>query len=309
MPYAMDEVFDVVIIGAGAAGLTAGMYAARARMKTLILNEGTVGGQMVLTEEIANYPGVPATKGYLLANTMKQQAKSFGCKIKSNVRIAGYSLEGEIKEVVLKDGQRFQGRSVILAPGGRPRSLNIEGEERYKGNGISYCATCDGDFFTDKKVVVVGGGNSALEEAVALTKYATQVTIVHQFDHFQAFEHAIDEAKANPKIDFIMESELRGFYGNGVLQKVKVEHLPTGETSELKTDGTFIFIGYQPNTERFAELVELNDRGEIVVDAAMKTNVPGVFAAGDCINKRYRQVTTAVAEGTIAALTAVEYLR
>ncbi|MCB0637043.1 MAG: FAD-dependent oxidoreductase [Lewinella sp.] len=305
----MDEVFDVVIIGAGAAGLTAGMYAARARMKTLILNEGTVGGQMVLTEEIANYPGVPATKGYLLANTMKQQAKSFGCKIKSNVRIAGYSLEGEIKEVVLKDGQRFQGRSVILAPGGRPRSLNIEGEERYKGNGISYCATCDGDFFTDKKVVVVGGGNSALEEAVALTKYATQVTIVHQFDHFQAFEHAIDEAKANPKIDFIMESELRGFYGNGVLQKVKVEHLPTGETSELKTDGTFIFIGYQPNTERFAELVELNDRGEIVVDAAMKTNVPGVFAAGDCINKRYRQVTTAVAEGTIAALTAVEYLR
>lgn len=305
----MDEVFDVMILGAGAAGLTAGIYASRAKMKTLILNEGTIGGQMVLTEEIANYPGVPTTKGYMLANTMKQQAKSFGAKIKSNVSITDYQFEGEIKEVFLKDGRSFKGRSVILTPGGRPRSLNIEGEDQYKGNGISYCATCDGDFFTDKEVVVVGGGNSALEEAVALTKYATKVTVVHQFDEFQAFEHAILEAKANPKIHFIMESELRGFYGNGVLEKVKIEHLPTGETNELQTDGTFIFIGYQPNTEKFTNLVELNERGEIVVDPTMKTNVPGVFAAGDCINKRYRQVTTAVAEGTIAALSASEFLK
>lgn len=304
----MDEIFDVIIIGAGAAGLTAGIYTSRAKRSTLILNEGAVGGQMVLTEEIANYPGVHSIKGYMLANIMKEQAKSFGCKIKSNIKITGYRLEGDIKEVTLADGRLFRGRSVILTPGGRPRSLNIEGEDRFRGTGISYCATCDGDFFTGKEVVVVGGGNSALEEAVALTKYATKVTIVHQFDHFQAFEHAIREAKNNPKIRFIMESELRGFYGNGQLEKVTVEHLPTGNLTEIRTDGTFIFIGYQPNTESLAGVVGLNGRNEIVVDAAMKTNVTGVFAAGDCINKRYRQVTTAVAEGTIAALSANEFL-
>lgn len=305
----MSEVFDTIVIGAGAAGLTAGIYSSRAKLSTLILNEGAVGGQMVLTEEIANYPGVPTTKGYMLANNMKIQAKSFGCKIKSNVKIARYDFEGDVKTIELEDGRSFQGRSVILTPGGRPRSLNIEGEEQFKGKGISYCATCDGDFFTDKEVVVVGGGNSALEEAVALTRFATKVTIVHQFDQFQAFRHAVEEAEKNSKINFVMESELRGFYGNGSLQKVSIEHLPTGELSELKTDGTFIFIGYQPNTEDLKNVVNLNDRNEIVVDADMKTNIPGVFAAGDCINKRYRQVTTAVADGTIAALSASEYLR
>ena len=305
----MDEIFDVIIVGAGAAGLTAGIYASRAKLSTLILNEGAVGGQMVLTEEIANYPGVETVKGYELANTMKNQAKSFGCKIKSNIKISRYGFEGEIKEIELEDGRLFKGKSVILTPGGRPRSLNLEGETEFKGRGISYCATCDGDFFAGKEVVVVGGGNSALEEAVALTKYATKVTIVHQFNHFQAFEHAIQEASKNPKIEFVMESELRGFYGNGQLEKVVIEHLPTGKRTELKTDGTFIFVGYQPNTESLANLIQLNNRNEIVVDREMKTNIKGVFAAGDCINKRYRQVTTAVAEGTIAALSASEYLR
>lgn len=305
----MEDVFDVMVIGAGAAGLTAGIYASRAKLSTLILNEGAVGGQMVLTEEIANYPGVPATKGYVLANTMKQQAKSFGCKIKSNIKIARYQFEGKVKTVELEDGRSFRAKTVILTPGGRPRSLNVEGEEQFKGKGISYCATCDGDFFTGKEVVVVGGGNSALEEAVALTQYATKVTIVHQFDHFQAFKHAVEEAQGNPKINFIMDSELRGFSGNGVLQKVEIEHLPTGKKSELKTDGTFIFVGYQPNTENLKGVIQLNERNEIAVDAAMKTNVDGIFAAGDCIAKRYRQVTTAVAEGTVAALSAAEYLR
>jgi thioredoxin reductase (NADPH) len=305
----MDEVFDVIIIGAGAAGLTAGIYTSRAKLSTLILNEGAVGGQMVLTEEIANYPGVESVKGYELANTMKNQAKNFGCKIKSNIKISKYKFEGDVKEIELTDGRSFKGKAIILTPGGRPRSLNLEGEDEYKGKGISYCATCDGDFFTGKEVVVVGGGNSALEEAVALTKYATKVTIVHQFDHFQAFEHAIQEAAKNPKIEFIMESELRGFYGNGQLEKVVIEHLPTGNKTEMKTDGTFIFVGYQPNTESLVDLVQLNNRNEILVDSEMKTSIKGVFAAGDCINKRYRQVTTAVAEGTIAALSVSEYLR
>ncbi len=305
----MDEIFDTIIIGGGAAGLTAGIYSSRAKLSTLILNEGAVGGQMVLTEEIANYPGVPVTKGYMLANSMKQQAKSFGCKIKSNIKITEYSLEGDVKKVTLEDGRTFSGRSVILAPGGKPRPLNIEGEERFKGIGISYCATCDGDFFTGKEVIVVGGGNSALEEAVALTNFATKVTIVHQFDHFQAFKHAVEEAKKNPKIEFIMESELRGFYGSETLEKVTIEHLPTGKISEMKTDGTFIFVGYQPNTKAFESIIELNERNEFVVDSEMKTNLKGVFAAGDCIAKKYRQVTTAVADGTIAALSAAEYLR
>lgn len=305
----MEDIFDVIIIGAGAAGLTAGIYTSRAKLSTLILNEGAVGGQMVLTEEIANYPGVESIKGYELANIMKNQAKRFGCKIKSNIKISKYKFGGDIKEIELIDGRSFKSKTIILTPGGRPRLLNIEGEDQFKGKGISYCATCDGDFFTGKEVVVVGGGNSALEEAVALTKFATKVTIVHQFAQFQAFEHAIQEASRNPKIDFVMESELRGFYGHEQLQKVTIEHLPTGKLSEQKTDGTFIFVGYQPNTESLAGIVELNDRNEIIVDSEMKTNLKGVFAAGDCINKRYRQVTTAVAEGTIAALSASEYLR
>jgi len=304
-----EEVFDVIIVGAGAAGLTAGIYSARAKLSTLILNEGAIGGQMVLTEEIANYPGVEATKGYMLANTMKMQAKQFGCRIKSGLHIKSYELEGKIKRFELEDGRTFSSRSVILTPGGRPRSLNIPGEEKFKGTGVSYCATCDGEFFTGKEVIVVGGGNSALEEAVALTSYATKVTIVHQFDHFQAFKHAVEQAEKNPKISFIMESELRSFRGEGVLQEVTIEHLPTGKTHAMKIDGVFIFAGYIPNTEELVGFVPLNDRKEIVVDAALKTNIPGVFAAGDCIAKKYRQVTTAVADGTIASLSAAEYLR
>jgi thioredoxin reductase (NADPH) len=305
----MEEPFDVIIIGAGAAGLSAGIYASRAKLSTLILNEGSVGGQMVLTNEIANYPGVETTSGYMLAATMKKQAKTFGCKIKSNIRIAEYDLNGTEKRIRLEDGRAFRSRSVILAPGGKPRPLNIPGEETYKGTGISYCATCDGDFFTGKEIAVVGGGNSALEEAVTLTNFASKVTVVHQFDHFQAFQHAIDEARRNPRIDFIMESELREFTGNGVLEEVSVEHLPTGNRSRLKVDGVFIFVGYMPNTASLKGIVALNDRQEIVVNERMETSIPGVFAAGDCIPKRYRQVTTAVADGTVAALSVSEFLR
>jgi thioredoxin reductase (NADPH) len=305
----MDQLYDVIIVGGGAAGLTAGIYSSRARLSTLILNEGAVGGQMVLTDEIANYPGVEKTNGYLLADTMKNQAKQFGCTIKSNIRIQSYFLQGETKRVVLEDGREFRSRSVILSPGGKPRSLHLPGEERFKGSGISYCATCDGEFFTGKRVIVVGGGNSALEEAVALTSHAEKVTIVHQFDHFQAFQHAVDQAEVNPKIEFIMESELRSFSGNGVLQEVTMEHLPTGKITSMNIDGVFIFVGYTPNTSGLEGLVMLNERNEIVVDADMKTSLPGVFAAGDCITKRYRQVTTAVADGTIASLSAAEYLR
>lgn len=300
--------YDTIVIGAGPAGLTAGIYLSRARLKTLILSEGVVGGQMVLTHEIANYPGVESISGYQLANIMKRQAKSFGCEIKSNIKIEDIRLEGDLKRAALSDGSTYTADSIILTSGGRSRTLGVPGEEKFKGRGISYCATCDGDFFTDKEIVVVGGGNSALEEAVSLTKYATKVTVVHQFDHFQAFEHAIAEAKANPKISFRMESVVTAFYGDEKLESVDIKSLRTGESENFKTDGTFIFIGYVPNTEFLKDKVEMNRWGEIVTGSDMSTNIPGVFAAGDSTAKRFRQVTTAVGDGTIAALVASNYL-
>ena len=296
------------VIGAGPAGLTAGIYLSRARVKTLVLNEGTVGGQMVLTHEIANYPGVDSISGYQLSMIMRNQAKKFGCDIKSNINIETLTLEGDIKEVVLTDGTRYTADAVILSPGGRSRTLGVPGENMLKGKGISYCATCDGDFFTDKEIMVVGGGNSALEEAVSLTKYASKVTIVHQFDHFQAFEFAIEEARNHPKIDFLMETTISAFHGNEKLEGVEITDLKTGKTRNHPIDGVFIFIGYVPNTESLEGKTELNKWKEIVVDTDMQTNVKGVFAAGDSIVKKYRQVTTAVADGTIAALAASKYI-
>jgi thioredoxin reductase (NADPH) len=300
--------FDTIVIGAGPAGLTAGIYLSRARLKTLILNEGTVGGQMVLTHEIANYPGVESISGYQLANIMKKQAKNFGCNIIANIVIENIEIEGEVKSVTLSDGRSFTAESVILTPGGRSRTLGMPGEDIFKGKGISYCATCDGDFFTDKEIVVVGGGNSALEEAVSLTKYASKVTIVHQFDHFQAFEFAIEEARNHPKINFIMESTITSFYGSENLGSVDIKNLKTGLTTNFKTDGVFIFIGYIPNIEFISGLIEMNKWGEILVKPDMSTNIEGVYAAGDSIAKRYRQVTTAVADGTVAALAASNFV-
>ena len=304
----MEKIYDVIVLGGGAAGLTAGIYSSRAKLSTLILNEGAIGGQMVLTNEIANYPGVEITPGYMLANTMKMQAKQFGAVIKSNLKVKKYNLSERIKTIELEDGRVFYGKTTILAPGGKPRPLNIPGETEFKGSGISYCATCDGDFFNDKEFVVIGGGNSALEEAVSLTKYASKVTIIHQFDHFQAFAHAVDEAKANPKIEMIMETEPREFIGNEKLSSIVLEHLPTKKMYKFKTDGAFIFIGYVPGTENLPKEIKLNSRGEIITDLEMRTNIEGVFAAGDCIEKRFRQVTTAVADGTIAALSAAEFI-
>jgi len=300
--------FDAIVIGGGPAGMTAGIYLSRARLKTLIISDGVLGGQMVLTHEIANYPGVERISGYQLSNIMKKQAKFFGCEIRGNVTVEGLNLNGEVKEVSLSDGITYTADVVILTPGGRSRKLNIEGETQLKGRGISYCATCDGDFFTGREIFVVGGGNSALEEAVSLTKYASRVTIVHQFDHFQAFNYAVEEAKANPKISFIMESLIDKFFGDEKLESVNIKNLKTGEIQNFKTDGVFIFIGYVPNTEFLNGKIIMNKWNEVVVDGDMATSVPGVFAAGDCIAKRYRQVTTAVGDATVAALAASNYI-
>jgi thioredoxin reductase (NADPH) len=304
----MENKFDVIVIGGGPAGLTAGIYLSRAKQKTLILNEGTAGGQMVLTHEIANYPGVENISGYQLSSIMRKQAESFGCKVRANVKITSLNLTDNEKSVEINGKETFFADVVILATGGRSRTIGAPGEDKFKGMGISYCATCDGDFFQDKNIIVVGGGNSALEEAVSLTKYASSVTVVHQFDHFQAFESAIHEAKENPKISFIMESEIQEFIGEQTLQKVVIKNMRTGEFSEKEIDGVFILIGYIPSTEKVKGIIELNQRNEIITDENLATNIPGVFAAGDSRAKRYRQITTAVNDGTISALSAIEYI-
>jgi thioredoxin reductase (NADPH) len=228
--------------------------------------------------------------------------------IKSNVRITNLELNSEVKRIEVNNKDIYTADAVIISTGGRSRPLNVPGEDEFKGKGISYCATCDGDFFQDKNIIVVGGGNSALEEAVSLTKYASSVTVVHQFDNFQAFPHAVEEAEKNSKIKFIMESKIIEFIGEEKLEKVLIQNQSTKEIIEMNIDGVFIFIGYMPNTEKFIDKIELNKWGEIVTKANLETSISGVFAAGDSIQKRYRQITTAVADGTIAALGAIEYL-
>ncbi|HBF87016.1 MAG TPA: pyridine nucleotide-disulfide oxidoreductase [Bacteroidales bacterium] len=300
--------YDVIIIGGGPAGLTAGIYTSRSKLKTLILDQGMPGGQLILTHEIANYPGAESLSGYMLASKMLQQAKSFGCEVKSNAKIKDLHLQGSIKKISLENGDVFESKSIIIATGGISREIGASNEKELKGRGVSYCATCDGDFFQDKNIIAVGGGNSALEEAVSLTKYASSVTIVHMLDNFQAFDYAVKEAKENPKINFVMESRITKFIGNERLEAVEIEHIPTGEKREQKIDGVFVFIGYVPNTKFLEGKVALNERGEIKVTRDLETNIEGVFAAGDSIEKKYRQVTIATGEGTIAALSAAEFV-
>ena len=250
--------YDVIVLGGGSSGLTAGIYLARARKKTVIINEGTVGGQMVLTHAVANYPGVKEISGFQLSQIMKKQAKDFGCDIESNVEITKLDLKSDKKLVEIDDDEIFTADAVIIATGGKPRKLGLPSEEKYKGRGISYCATCDGDFYTDKDIIVVGGGNSALEEAVSLTKWVKSVTVVHQFDHFQAHEYAVEAAEKNEKISFIMESEITEFLGDEKVSAAKIVNKKTGAESIIHIDGVFIYIGYLPNSEKFSGLLELS---------------------------------------------------
>jgi thioredoxin reductase (NADPH) len=299
--------FDVIILGGGPAGLTAAIYITRGKKSALVIDTGTVGGQVNLTHAIANYPGLEEISGYKLARNMKKQAKSFGAVIKSNSVIEDFSFKGSEK-IVTVDGEVYTSKAVIIASGGTPRPLGLESEQLFKGKGISYCATCDGDFFQDQDIMVIGGGNSALEEAVSLTQYASKVTIVHQFDHFQGYPHAIEEAQNNEKIDIILESEVEEFLGDEGLTGARIVNTSTGEKQELKVTGAFIFIGYMPNTEMFKDIIDINERSEIQANELMETSLEGVFAAGDVREKKFRQVTTAVSDGTIAALSAMEYL-
>ena len=277
----LPQGYDVIVIGAGAAGLTAGIYLGRARKKTLILDHGTVGGQMILTYAVANYPGVLETSGAAIVHTMRQQAEAVGCKVMGLADIVRMDLTGPEKVIEVDDEGTFTAPAVILATGGVPRRLGLPSEEVFQARGISYCATCDGDFFTDQDIVVIGGGNSALEEAVSLTKYASSVTIIHEFEHFQAQPWAVEEARRNPKVRFLLAQEVLEFVGAGALEGVVTRDKRTGEVVKTPVTGAFLFIGYVPNTAWLEGVVTLNER---------------------------REITTAVADGTIAALSAIEYL-
>ncbi len=301
-----QQKYDAIVLGAGPAGLSAGIYLSRAKKRVAILDTGIAGGAPILTHAVANYPGVKEVPGYELAFSMKEQAVSFGCTVLDNVEIRSMTLLDADKQVEA-DGVLYMAPTIIIATGGVPRKLGVPGEEKFNARGISYCATCDGDFFTGKDIAVVGGGNSALEEAVSLTAYASSVTILHEFDHFQAFKSAVAEAEANKKISFVMDCTVVEFVGDDMLSAVRIIENKSGKERLIPVAGAFIFIGYVPNSAPFSEL-QLSDNGEIITDELMKTGIDGVFAAGDVRQKRYRQITTAVSDGTIAALSALEYL-
>jgi thioredoxin reductase (NADPH) len=304
----MTKRYDAIILGGGPAGLTAAIYLARAKLRPLVVDHGTIGGQMVLTYSVANYPGVESASGHEISQTMLRQARSFGAEVISQAEVTHVDLAGAMKRVEVEDEGVFEAPAVILAPGGRPRTLGLESERRFAGQGISYCATCDGDFFTGKPIVVVGGGNSALEEAVSLTKFATKVTVLHVLGEFQAQPWAVDEARRTPRVELRTLHEVLRFEGEGSLERVVARDLRTNAEVVVPAEGAFVFIGYVPNTEPFRGQVATNDRGEILADDRLRTNLPGVFVAGDARATRYRQITTAVADGTIAALGVADFL-
>ena len=306
----MAERYDLIVVGAGPAGLSAAIYAARARLKTLVLDESVPGGQVKTTHKVSNYPGFPEdVKGADLAKAFALQAERFGARIRRAVEITGHELAGATKRFELDEEEQVEAPAVIVATGARPRDLGVPGESRFKGRGISYCATCDGAYFEDKDIHVVGGGNSAVEESLFLTQFARSVTIIHQFDHFQAEAATVEEALKNPKIKVIWDSEPREFLGEKGLDALRIENVKTHETQVLKTDGVFVFIGYVPRADLVKGIVPLNQWGYVETAEDMSTPTPGLYVAGDLRSKRFRQITTAVADGNIAALAVQKYVK
>ncbi|MBI5495764.1 MAG: thioredoxin-disulfide reductase [Deltaproteobacteria bacterium] len=306
----METTHDVVIVGGGPAGLAAAIYAARARLRTLVLDESVPGGQVKTTHKVSNYPGFPEDiKGTELAAAFAKQAERFGTKVRRAVEITDMDLRADVKRFVLDDEDTVTAPVAIVATGARPRHLGLEGEARFRGAGISYCATCDGAYFEGKDIHVIGGGNSAVEESLFLTQFARTVTIVHQFDQFQAEASTAEEALHNPKIKVLWSHEPRGFHGEKTLETLVVENVKTHERRMLSTDGVFIFIGMVPQTELLKGVVPLDKWGYVETADDMSTPVPGLYVAGDVRAKKFRQITTAVADGTIAALAAQKYVR
>jgi len=308
----MAQIYDVIIIGEGPAGLSAGLYAARSRLKTLILEKEKVGGQIVTTDEVANYPGsIENATGPSLIKRMVQQAQDFGAEMKFDT-VKEVELEGKIK-VIKGEKDEYQAKAVIIATGAKPKKIGCPGELELTGRGVSYCATCDAAFFEDLEVFVVGGGDSAVEEALYLTKFARKVTIIHRRDQLRAAKSIQEKAFANEKIHFMWNTVVKEIKGDGIVESMVVENVKTGEVTEIFADeedgtfGIFVFVGLVPTTELFEGKLEM-ENGYIITDEDMRTNIPGVFAAGDCRKKSLRQVVTAAADGAIAAVQAEKYI-
>lgn len=299
--------YDVVIIGGGPAGLAAGLYAGRARLATLILERGVPGGQASTTYKVENYPGfADGVLGPELMQQMEQQARAFGASIEA-MDVEGIDLAG--REFLIKGGGEVRSaRTVIVATGTEPARLGVPGEAEFRGRGVSYCATCDGAFFKDREIAVVGGGDSAIEEAIFLTRYALRVTVIHRRDQLRATRILQERAFNNPRITFLWSSVVEEIGGEGRVRFLRVKNVKTGEIRELPVDGVFIYVGTRPNTGFLQDTLHLDPNGYIITDEKMRTEIPGLFAAGDVRQKQLRQIVTAVSDGAIAAVEAGRFI-
>lgn len=306
-PKKENKVEKVLILGAGPAGLSAALYAARAELSPLVLTGTEMGGQASLTHTIENYPGFPeGIGGAELGELFRQQAERFGARFEYDLATEVDLSQRPFK--VRTYSSEFLAETLIISTGASPNHLNVPRESELTGRGVSYCATCDGWFFKDKKVVVVGGGDSALEEGLFLTRYATEVNIIHRRDQLRAGAILQKRARENPKIHFIWNTVVSEILGNGVVNGVRLQNVKTGEVKDFKTDGVFIFIGHTPNTQIFQGQLEMTPQGYIVTDMQMRTNVEGVFAAGEVMDPHYRQVVTSAGMGAAAAIQATRFL-
>ena len=293
--------FDVIILGAGPGGLTAGLYLCQSKVNTVLVDIALPGGQVSTTHEVSNYPGfIDPQPGYMLSHNMSEQTKLCGTVYKVAVDVTKIDLEK--REVVIDEFETITAKKIIIATGTSPNLMGIPGERELKGKGISYCATCDAKYFGDKEVVVIGGGNSAVEEADFISRFASKIIMVHQFDALTANKQAQDKLLANPKVSVLYSHEPRSFVRDGDKMITMVEDLKTKSLMKLVSDGVFVFIGMKPNIDLFRDKLELDRWGYIKTDEDMHTSMPDVFAVGDVISKKYRQITTAVSDGTIAAI-------
>ena len=300
------ELYDLIIIGGGPAGLTAGLYASRAKLKTLLIEKNLAGGQIATTDLVENYPGFSGGSGQELTKIMEEQARKFGTEFLA-AGVTAVQLPEREKVISTTQGQ-FRARAVILATGAAPRRLDVPGEAEFIGRGVSFCATCDGAFYEDLPVMVVGGGDAAVEEAVYLTRFAEKVYLVHRRDALRATAVVQEKAFANKKIEFVWDSVVKEIQGDELLERVLVRNVKSGLEKEIAVNGVFVYIGFLPNTAFLEGQVKLSDSGYIITDDCMATSVPGVFAAGDCRQKLLRQVVTAAGDGATAAFAEEKYL-
>jgi len=304
---ATKQAYDVVIIGGGPAGLTAGIYAARARLKSLLIEKGAMGGWVINAGVVENYPGFPdGINGLELADAMQQQAVKFGLKMLT-AEVTGLELKGERKTLKTSEGD-IMARAVIVAGGSDRVKLGVPGEEEFTGRGVAYCAVCDGYFYRGVPVAVVGGGNAALNEALELTKFASKVTVIHRRDELRATKILQERAFAEPKIRFLWNTVVEAIEGEDTVKRLRLKNVQTGDKSTLDISGVFVTVGFKPNTGYLKNVVTLADDGTIITNEKMETDVPGIFAAGDIRSSSIRQVAAAVGDGAVAAIYAEHYL-